>query len=99
MTLQSLLASIESRFDKTFSVMDEADGGWMYPPSPIAVKAFIKQSHEEIIQAVVEEIDLKRSRHRCAACDEKVSNLSHTLLCRFAADLKEALLSQKDPLK
>ena len=63
-TLESLLASLESRFDEKFP--EDTLGHkhterceWICSLRP-DIKSFIKQSHEEIVQAVVEAIEAER---------------------------------------
>lgn len=91
-TLQSLFTSLESRFDEQFPGF-VASSKEMYSPrrnvSEMEIVAFIKQSHEEIIQAVV--AHLKPCQDYCI----EVNGRSDCKNCGFDLDDLKALLSPK----
>ena len=55
------------------------------------LKHFINQEISDLKKSIREEIEIVNKNYRCMACDEKVSNLSHTLQCKY----KDEILSIK----
>jgi len=44
---------IHAEFDARFSVLPEDDGGWIYPPSPTAIKSFLDAQRIADLEAVL----------------------------------------------
>jgi len=50
-----------------------------------------KLFEEEMAGKIKEIVNSARKRYKCGACDSRVSNLSHTMLCQFLTELESEI--------
>ena len=52
---------------------------------------FLSSQEKLLVEKIKQEINKEKDRTRCGACDEKISNLSHTLHCEGMNRLLKSL--------